>query len=134
MEPGHHGYAGTHGASSRREAGRRALLCQPDESTGTATSAGYRSARTLLAMERVTRMTDLHAEASANTPLSPANETVNARVSIVVLTFNRRDEVLHTLGKLVALSERPPIVVVDNASSDGSCEAIKRNFPQIAMI
>ena len=50
-------------------------------------------------------MTDLHAEASANTPLSPANETVNARVSIVVLTFNRRDEVLHTLGKLVALYE-----------------------------
>jgi GT2 family glycosyltransferase len=56
------------------------------------------------------------------------------KVSIVVLTFNRRDEVLRTLAKLVALPERPPIVVVDNGSCDGTVDAIKAKTPQVEIV
>ncbi len=55
-------------------------------------------------------------------------------VSVIVLTFNRRDEVLRTLGMLAALPEQPPIVVVDNASTDGSGEAIVERFPQVTLV
>src|SRR4051794_17066217 len=79
-------------------------------------------------------MTERCAETPEKALLAQTSESVEARVSIVVLTFNRCEEVLHTLGKLVALPERPRIVVVDNGSSDGSAEAIKRHFQQVAII
>jgi GT2 family glycosyltransferase len=41
----------------------------------------------------------------------------DGRVGVVVLTHNRPDELARTLDRLQALPERPPIVVVDNASS-----------------
>src|ERR1700712_5103158 len=56
------------------------------------------------------------------------------RVSIVVLTYNRREEVLRTLAKLTALPEQLPIVVVDNASRDRSIEAIEQHFPHIKTV
>lgn len=58
----------------------------------------------------------------------------NARVSIVILTHDRRQELLRTLARLQALPEQPPIYVVDNASSDGTATAITRDFPSIRCI
>jgi GT2 family glycosyltransferase len=55
-------------------------------------------------------------------------------VSIVVLTFNRREEVLRTVARLIALPEQPPIVVVDNASTDGSARALIQRFPQVTVV
>jgi len=55
-------------------------------------------------------------------------------VSVVVLTYNRREEVQRTLAHLSALAERPPIIVVDNASTDGTSEAVARAFPEAMIV
>ena len=56
------------------------------------------------------------------------------RVGIVVLTHNRANEVVRTLERLVALPERPAIVVVDNGSTDGTHAVVRHRFPAITCI
>lgn len=56
------------------------------------------------------------------------------KISLVVLTHNRKEEVLRTLAKLTALPEQVPICVVDNGSSDGSGDAIAQAFPQVRLV
>lgn len=46
-------------------------------------------------------------------------------VTVVIATRDRRVEMLGTLRRLRRLPERPPIVVVDNGSRDGSAEAAR---------
>jgi N-acetylglucosaminyl-diphospho-decaprenol L-rhamnosyltransferase len=53
------------------------------------------------------------------------------RVAVVMITYNRRDEVLASLGRLTRLPERPRIVVVDNGSRDDTVGAVRRRFPQV---
>ena len=53
-----------------------------------------------------------------------------ARVTVVIATRNRRDELLRTLGRLTALPEQPPVIMVDNGSSDGSAEAAPGASPR----
>ena len=67
-------------------------------------------------------------------PASPAPGTSGGRVSVVVITRDRRPEVLRMLGKLAGPPERPSIIVVDNGSSDGTPEAVARHFPDIRLI
>jgi GT2 family glycosyltransferase len=59
---------------------------------------------------------------------------MNSRLSVVVITRDRREQVLHCLGKLHELPERPPIILVDNGSSDGTPQAIRRRFPAVSLI
>ncbi|WP_244817229.1 glycosyltransferase family 2 protein [Caballeronia sp. Lep1P3] len=63
----------------------------------------------------------------------PAHDDA-ARVSVVVLTFNRADQVLDTLARLAALPDRIDIVVVDNASSDDTAERIRQAFPFVELV
>ncbi|MFI2611072.1 glycosyltransferase family 2 protein [Kitasatospora sp. NPDC018619] len=56
------------------------------------------------------------------------------RIGVAVITHNRRAELLHSLGRLADLPERPPIVVVDNGSADGTAEAVRRHFPQVRLL
>jgi GT2 family glycosyltransferase len=56
------------------------------------------------------------------------------RISVVVITHERVDELLHTLAMLTALAERPRIVVVDNGSSDGTMAAVRRHYPGVSLI
>lgn len=56
----------------------------------------------------------------------------NPLVSFFLSTYNRKDEILKTLGKIYEQSYRPiEVIVVDNCSSDGSSEAIKEKFSQV---
>ena len=56
------------------------------------------------------------------------------RITVVVITHNRRAELHRTLGKLAALPERPPVIVVDNGSADGTAASVRRCFPQVILI
>lgn len=58
----------------------------------------------------------------------------DARTSVVIATHDRRDQLLQVLERLVALPERPPIVVVDNGSSDGTSDAVTGSFPQVSLM
>ncbi|MEU7566891.1 glycosyltransferase family 2 protein [Streptomyces fradiae] len=59
---------------------------------------------------------------------------MDGRTTVVVITHNRRDELLHTLDELAALPERPPVIVTDNASTDGTAEAVARLHPQVTLL
>jgi GT2 family glycosyltransferase len=60
--------------------------------------------------------------------------TPDPRVGAVVLTYNRVDTVLQTVRQLRALPERPTVVVVDNGSSDGTPERLRKLFPEVRCI
>ena len=48
-------------------------------------------------------------------------------VGVVIVTFNSARHIGRCLGSLLALAEdeRPAIVVVDNASTDNTCETVR---------
>jgi GT2 family glycosyltransferase len=56
------------------------------------------------------------------------------RVSVVMITHNRRDEVLCTLDHMTRLPARPAVIVVDNASTDGTAVAVARQFPAVRVV
>jgi len=56
------------------------------------------------------------------------------RVAVAVVTRNRRERLLATLARLRALPERPPLLVVDNASSDGTAEAVRTLHPGVMLL
>lgn len=58
----------------------------------------------------------------------------DARTSIVVLTYNRADELMAVLQRLQALPERPRIIVVDNASTDGTADRVAAEHPQVHLV
>jgi GT2 family glycosyltransferase len=57
-----------------------------------------------------------------------------ARVTAVVLTHNRAQEVLRTVEHLLGLPEQPGVIVVDNGSSDETAEALAHRFPGVEVI
>jgi GT2 family glycosyltransferase len=61
-------------------------------------------------------------------------EKADPRVAVVMITRNRVHEVLRSLAHLCSLSERPRIVLVDNASEDGTREAVAERFPEVQFV
>jgi GT2 family glycosyltransferase len=59
---------------------------------------------------------------------------VHDRISVVMISWNRRAELLATLARIEELSEAPAIVVVDNGSSDGTAAAVAERFPRVEVI
>lgn len=57
-----------------------------------------------------------------------------SRVTVVVLTYNRVQEVLRTLHYLSHLEEHPPIIVVDNGSNDGTALQVAERYPWVTII
>lgn len=57
------------------------------------------------------------------------------RTTVVIITWERRDELLRTLAHMTALPDRAPIVVVDNGSTDGTADAVAAAlFPDVMLI
>ena len=59
-------------------------------------------------------------------------------VSIVILVFNRRDKLRIALDETLNRSDYPAdrvdVIVVDNASTDGSPEMVRAEFPSVTLI
>jgi len=56
-------------------------------------------------------------------------------VTVNILSFNRRDELRNTLTKVYEQDYKNiEVIVVDNASSDGSSEMVKKEFPEVQLI
>lgn len=56
------------------------------------------------------------------------------RVSTVVVSFNTRDHLLRCLASLEAVLLPLEVIVVDNASEDGSAEAVAERFPATRLV
>jgi GT2 family glycosyltransferase len=56
------------------------------------------------------------------------------RLSIVIVNYNTRDDLRACLIALADDSIQPEIIVVDNASKDGSAEVVIQTFPQVRLL
>src|SRR5579862_275842 len=54
--------------------------------------------------------------------------------TIVVVSYNCREPLQACLRKLIAENNPPPIVVVDNASNDGTADLVANEFPAVWLI
>jgi len=77
-------------------------------------------------------VTLVSAPAHASSSEPPGQPTT--RLGIVIVTRNLVATLLGTLARLTALPEAPAIVVVDNASTDDTIAAVRREFPAVAVI
>src|SRR3954447_17132804 len=59
---------------------------------------------------------------------------VDSRVGVVVITHQRCAEALAAVGRLVELPERPPVVLVDNGSTDGTADAVRARCPSVDVV
>lgn len=56
-------------------------------------------------------------------------------VTVNILSFNRKDELRHTLTKVFEQDYKNiEVIVVDNASSDGTCNMVRSEFQKVELI
>lgn len=70
---------------------------------------------------------EISSDQSDAAPCVPAADSV----SVVVVSFNTREKLRHCLNALPATAET---IVVDNASTDGSAEMVREEFPDATLI
>jgi GT2 family glycosyltransferase len=59
--------------------------------------------------------------------------TGDERFTVVIMTRDRRPELLRTLERMTAVPERPRIIVADNGSTDGTADAVLSRFPEVSL-
>ncbi len=64
----------------------------------------------------------------------PMSRAAAPRTTLVVLTHDRCGEVLRTLQRLETAAPGVPVVVVDNASADGTADEVRRCFPKVQLV
>ena len=63
------------------------------------------------------------------------SENIYPLVTVNILSFNRKDELRHTLTKVFEQDYKNiEVIVVDNASSDGTQQMVKTEFPIVNLI
>ena len=72
------------------------------------------------------------------TNLTPQRSSVkdHPELSVIIVNWNTRDLLRDCLNSVYAETKAPPfeILVVDNASSDGSAEMVTKEFPRVRLI
>jgi GT2 family glycosyltransferase len=63
-------------------------------------------------------------------PLVPADP----RIAVVIVTLNGATRISAVLERLLALPQGPEVIVVDNASTDGTAQLVRRRFPAARLI
>lgn len=59
----------------------------------------------------------------------------NALVSVLIVTWNRRADVLETLASVYTQPYRPiEVVLVDNASNDSTVAAVREHYPDVVIV
>jgi GT2 family glycosyltransferase len=56
------------------------------------------------------------------------------RISVVVLTYNRAEDLARVLRNLHAFAQSPAVVVVDNGSIQGTVQAVLQDFPHVRCV
>jgi GT2 family glycosyltransferase len=71
-------------------------------------------------------------------PINPVEQSANLPICIIVTTFNRRDTTRRFLESLMLqlnhLNIPATVIVVDDASSDGTVEMVLKEFPKIVLL
>ncbi len=57
-----------------------------------------------------------------------------SRYTVVIMTWNRRPELLRTLEAMTGLPEAPPVIVADNGSTDGTAAVVRERFPDVVLL
>jgi rhamnopyranosyl-N-acetylglucosaminyl-diphospho-decaprenol beta-1,3/1,4-galactofuranosyltransferase len=66
--------------------------------------------------------------------MSAASPPGSPRVIAVVVTYNRRDLLLESLAAVLAQTRAPDaVIVIDNASADGTAAAVRGRYPSITL-
>lgn len=72
--------------------------------------------------------------AAENSPRSPRPSDQSATLGVVIATRDRAETLARTLERLTTLPENPEILVVDNASRDGTAAMVARRFPGVRLL
>lgn len=67
-------------------------------------------------------------------PDLPTNDSGHPDVSVIVVTWDARDELAKVLACLAAQTVASHVIVVDNGSRDGSVELVRERFPAVELI
>lgn len=62
------------------------------------------------------------------------NEKRSCRTTVVIPNYNGMNYIENCLDSLFRGSRIPAVIVVDNGSSDGSCELVRDKYPQVKLI
>ncbi|MDB4265240.1 glycosyltransferase family 2 protein [bacterium] len=56
------------------------------------------------------------------------------KVTIVIATKNRKDDLEHALPSVLTQSIDPEVILIDDGSTDGTSEMVAKNFPSVRLV